>query len=210
MPGDWSRKVSVGDRVELKAEWYNNVTAAAIRDRRSTVDGRPGPPMARRPEGLIPIRNDTGADVDRFQVLGIDSVIVLSPDVSPEQFEAGPVLVGVTPTAAQHRGKFVVTAEAIPKDNIGRAWVFGVCIVAIDFDDVGAVRLDVADGDGSRLTKDGSGIAQVLWSGAGADEEAWAVVRLGGGGGGLPPGLPRQVLQKDDNKNDVFDWVMTP
>ena len=25
-----------------------------------------------------------------------------------------------------------------------------------------------------------------------------------------PPGLPRQVLQLDDNKNAVWDWVQTP
>jgi hypothetical protein len=116
---------------------------------------------------VVWVKNDSGTDVDRFGVLGIDEPIIL-PDENENEFAMRVALKCVTPSAGgssedDNRGRFVICAEPIANGKIGRAFIAGVC----------ACKL-----------QDNSGSAVVLWKDESSGGE-WAIIRLGGGGGGI-------------------------
>jgi hypothetical protein len=182
-----------GDSIQFSANWLNAVNNAAQARRKAPMSGGAPELDIHAAEGLIFIRNDSGADVPQFGILGIHNVLI-DPATNLTAFKNDPALIGVVPTTADHKGKFVVCNGPLPKDTIGRAWLFGYFPVQINFASATDTFADVKDSDVTQLASSGSPAPlQILWS-PGATGTQWALARLAGGGGGTISGGQYQYM----------------
>jgi hypothetical protein len=138
-----------------------------------------------RGPGVLRVRNDSGAAVDRFAILGIDTTVPIDPADYEDQFLSSPLLAGVTPAQADHDGKFAVTMHAGGVDELIWCVLSGlaVCQVNVAEGEEWYEFADVLDADATKLTALPAGAAHVLWRQTGSGDK-WAVVRVGN-----PPGL---------------------
>lgn len=184
--GDYLRKVSAGQTLEIPAKAYNAFIDSVHAVRQMNRLGPAGGVRGALAPGLVYVRNDTGADVDVHAVLGIGGV-VYEPDNADADaqvsiaFRTQVVVKGVTPQA-EHVGKFVVIAEPIADGQVGRAFAGGVCVVQIT-GSAGDVRqfADVDPASTAALALATTGAAQVLWSERDLGVTTfpqWAVVRI--------------------------------
>jgi hypothetical protein len=177
--GDALKKVRSGESLRMPAAAYNSFIDAAVELRqRQQSQGREAQREFRQ-SGLVLVRNDSGADVDQFHVLGIDGPLI-APDASEQNFKDRVALKGVAPTEDDHLGRFVVCIEPIKAGALGVACAAGVCQVKIDVPDEDTERpfAEVADGVTANLEAVHSGSADILWR-AGGTGVQWAIVRLG-------------------------------
>ncbi len=180
------RKVHAGEPVKLSASTWNTLMDSArwVQGQRASAVRKPAQPAA-RPE-LVLVRNDSGTDRDRFDILGVAGPLITPTDNAGE-FQNRIALSGVVPTE-DHAGRFVVLAEPVADGKIGKAWVHGTCQVRVAIADEAHTTADVDTSDPSRLASSASGSAVLLWVQPEADRDtpgvAWAIARLGGGGSG--------------------------
>ena len=182
--GDALRKVKPGDPLAIPAEAFNAFIDAARDVQSRRLAQRQGAQPAQDPgTTVVLVRNDSGADRDRFDVLGIAGPLI-SPSDDLDAFKSRVALTGVTPTAANHTGKFVVLLEPVADGEIGRACIAGVCPAKLG--PVGDTDLyaDIAAGDPSKLQPAPSGAARILWY-VGSGSPRWSVVRIGEHADGL-------------------------
>ncbi len=128
--------------------------------------------------GIVRVKNCSGEDRDRFDVLGIDEVFP-QPSDNPSAFKAGPVLHGVTPNKEKHCGRFVILLEPVKSDGIVSACIAGLTVARINIeeDEDWIQSADIADGEASELKAKVQGSAKILWREEGSGT-VWAVVRL--------------------------------
>lgn len=187
------KKVQPGDPLAVPAEAYNAFveTAEAYRQRRfaRTTRMTHGAPIAQYgplDAGTVLIRNDSGEPRDRFDVLGVDGVLIKPVDNEFEFWDRVRLRGGMPSTG--HAGRFAILLEPAPQDTIVRACLLGLCQVRVYMADEGHGFAELAVGQAGRLVSGTSGLAQLLWVEPAADrtdpDVAWTVVRLGGGGGG--------------------------
>jgi hypothetical protein len=130
--------------------------------------------------GIVKVRNQSGADRERFDVLGVDAPIIL-PSENLKEFKNRVTLVGVAPTT-DHLGEFLVLLEPLKVGAIGRGIVAGVTLARLlvnpsqpyDF-------AQVIPGNSHALRNQPHGSARVLWVEGAGSTERWAVVRLDDG-----------------------------
>ena len=170
-------KVHPGDRLRIQAETFNTMIDAAkdFLARQRNVGG--GGPPAPLPPGMVWIRNDSGGHRARFDILGI-SDSVFSPSSQADQFQAWPLVAGVTPNGQTHAGRFAVLAEPIASGEIGRAWASGVLPVKVNIEKEEHRYADVNDGQAGSLKSAAVGAGVILWKESGTGQK-WAIVRLG-------------------------------
>jgi len=175
--GDTMKKVQTGDPMVVPASTYNAFIDAATdlhqRQPNATQDAK----AAGDREGVVLIKNDSGADRLRFEVLGIDGP-VYSPTDNPEGFKNDIVLKGIVPTEASHRGRFVILAEPLADGNVGHAFVSGVCVAKVNITNEGHRFADVEDNQPGRLKAFSSGAATILWVESSTGVK-WAIVQMG-------------------------------
>ena len=170
------KKVQSGDPLKIPAATFNTFIDAA-RDFRSRQQGRaqnaqPG----FRQSGIVLVKNASGSDRGRFNVLGIDSPI-FTPTDNEEEFKNRVALSCITPVEADHTGRFVILLEPIANNEIGLGCVHGVCPVKIDVTDEDQQYADISNGETGKLKSSSTGAAQILWVEPGTGEK-WAIVRL--------------------------------
>jgi len=176
---DALRKVQTGQRLVIPAAAYNAFIDAAVDYRRRTARiGQKAEPSQRQ-ASIVLVRNDSGGDLNRLAVLGVDAPVI-DPAANEDEFKNRVALVGVTPAGDTHVGKFVVLAEPIASGKIGRAYAAGVCPVRIDVPDEDHEYpfAEIAEGVTDNLKVSYYGSAAVLWREGGTGVQ-WAVVRLG-------------------------------
>jgi len=176
---DALRKVQAGQKLVIPAAAYNAFIDAAVDYRRRTARiGQKAEPSQRQ-ASIVLVRNDSGGDLNRLAVLGIDSPVI-DPADNEDEFKNRVALVGVTPVEDTHEGKFVVLAEPIATGRIGRAYAAGLCPVKIDVPDEDHEYpfAEVAEGVTDNLKATHYGSAAILWR-EGSTGVQWAVVRLG-------------------------------
>jgi hypothetical protein len=142
--------------------------------------GRMPPPdlvESRLQTGIVMVKNNSGSDVARFGVLGIDGALV-DPATNADEFAARVVLKGITPTDADHTGKFVVLLESVKSGDVARAYISGVCPAKVDVIDADDTHADVKNSDRASLESRAGGSARVLWKESGTGVK-WAIVLLG-------------------------------
>lgn len=173
-------KASSGDRIILSGSTFNTIVDAINGQKNAQINVGSESPDPVGAAGLVPVRNDSGSDVDRYGILGIDSPL-FSPTDNLASFKSHVLLKGVTPTLAAHRGKFVIAEGPIKSGKIGMCRLLGVCPVQVN---VLADKIDYADVEVdssytlARLRTIPSGSAQILWRETGTGIK-WAIVRLG-------------------------------
>ena len=180
--GDTMKKVRTGDPLRIPAATFNTFIDAA-RDfqqrQRNTVQL---PQVSSASEGIVLVKNNSGADCPRFGILGVDGVLY-DPVSNPERFKNSTAVVGVTPVETNHKGKFVVLLEPLKDGGIGRARISGTTCVQLNVLSEGHTHADVEEGQSAQLKSDVSGSAVILWKETGTGTK-WALVKLGGGAGG--------------------------
>ncbi len=179
--GDTLKRVKPGDSLAIPASTFNTFVDAAQDFLRRQRDIGRTPAAERPPFETVLLKNASGADRSRFDVLGIDGP-VFTPTDSLETFTNGIALVGVTPTAS-HAGDFAVLVEPIQAGQIARACILGACPVKVNVVSASDAFADVEAGVTGRLQSGSSGAARILWKESGTGEK-WAVVRLGNPAGG--------------------------
>ena len=191
MTGDAFRKVAPGDSLRIPAGAYNTFIDAAVDFQRRTRDQASQAKDVPQIPGTVYIRNDSGADRARYEILGVSGPLfpLGSTDGS---FRDATALIGVVPTEAGHKGRFVILVEPLRAGQIGRALAVGVSPVMVSLTDPAHKFADVADGNPGHLISSESGAAAILW-GSGMPGLGWMLVRLpAGGGGGEPPEIVYQ------------------
>lgn len=174
------QRVQSGQRLRVPARDYNAFAAAAEDFERRRLQQQTEPPSRRE---VIYVRNDSGADRGRFDVLGLDVPVIL-PEDNPDHFAVQIALSGVLPAAAHVGGSWAVLLEPLAEGAIGRACLAGACVARVKRNAATDRYCDVAAGN-VRLQSSATGPAQVLWiEPVTLGTDAWAILRIGAGGGG--------------------------
>jgi hypothetical protein len=172
-------KVKSGDPLVIPAATYNTFIDAArdylARQQDQAQSARPGARLS----GIVLVRNGSGGDRGRFDVLGVAGA-VFDPAAGLDAFKNCPALSGVTPSASSHTGRFVILLEPLAAGAIGQAVASGVCIVRVQVDDATLQLADVKNGDATCLKTSRIGSSTILWRQSGTGT-VWAVVRLANG-----------------------------
>lgn len=194
-------KKRAGDSLrDFPSAAVHNAALDAITEMRGRMFGttRESEPFLR---GDVLIRNDSGFDRDRFEILGIQEPTV-TPVGNLLEFQNNLVLSGVMPTkpgypddvpqVITHARRFAVLAEALPRGQIGLAFTHSVCVVRVVMTSFGDEWADIDPtqdvGESAWLRSGPSGGAQILYHEGMDDPDNfsetsvyWAVVRLGAG-----------------------------
>jgi len=131
MGGRQFQKVRPGEPLRIPADAYNAFVDAARGHQGRQADLAATPGRTVRRTDILPVRNSSGGNVDRFAILGIDSVLI-TPTDNLDEFKNRPALDGITPDIDVHAGRFVVTIEPIASGKIGRAVAAGVTPVQVN------------------------------------------------------------------------------
>jgi hypothetical protein len=208
-------KVQSGDPLRIPAQAYNAfVDAARDFQQRTAHIGQQATPQARQ-SGIVLVRNASGTDRGRFDVLGVNGPII-DPSANLHAFRNDVALECVTPTA-DHAGRFAILAEPIAAGAIGRACIAGVSIARLRVADLAEeiTRAEVIDGE-TLLQPNEHGSTAVLWHEQ-ATGDVWAVVRLGNAapawadiGFGIPADGETDVPHDADINLTVTDAAGTP
>jgi hypothetical protein len=170
------KKVQPGDALKIPASTFNTfIDAARDFQQRTRHLGQQATPT-HRSAGIVLVRNESGYDRDRFDVLAVSGSVFTPSDL--DAFKNDVVLTGATPTAGRDDGKFVILQEPLEDGAIGRAVLSGVTPVRIDVANADHQFADVADNDATKLISADHGEAQILWKETGTGLK-WALVRLG-------------------------------
>jgi hypothetical protein len=169
------KKVKSGDKLNIPAKTYNAFidAAQANKARNNFLSASNKNSDSRK----VLVQNNSGGNLDKFSVLGIDSPYI-TPTENETDFQERITIVGVTPTEDDHTGKFIVLQEPIPNGKTGRGILSGETIVKIDVEDADHEYAEVTDSQAGYLTSTDSGSAKILWKESGTGQ-VWAYVRLG-------------------------------
>ncbi len=197
------KKVHPGEPWRPAADAHNAFVDAAryVEQLKASGGARTGPDQWQTT--ILQVKNNSGAALDRFNILGIDDVFP-TPTNNLDTFKNVPVLHGVTPTTADHFGRFAVLLEPAADGAIVAACVSGVCVCQVNVTDENATTADVKDGDAVCLETGGAGSATILWKESGAGI-VWAVVRVGNTAGEYDrcKGLLKGALDSGDSTTTV-------
>ena len=183
------KHVQSGQPLRIPASDWNAIIDAtrAHYEQQANVASSKSGGLPGQSTGIVYVKNDSGADQERFAVLGIDTPIILPGDSESggheEEFKRQVALSCVMPVVPTHTGKFVILAEPLADGAIGRAYIDGVCVVrlrVLNNLNLGT-QADVMDADSTVLELKAGGAAQVIWREevTTSPGECWAIVRLG-------------------------------
>ncbi len=176
------RKVTPGQKLEISAQAWNTLMDMA-NDWLASRQGGRGGRVSNANNPTILVKNSSGVDCVRYDVLGIDNVVI-TPEANEPGFLSGIAFSGIIPSDTSHAsGKFCILAEPIANGKIGKAWTHGICPAWISVTDEAHTNADLIDGDVYKLQSSDSGPLVILWKEAGTGDK-WAVVRFGSGGAG--------------------------
>ncbi|MCE5280348.1 MAG: hypothetical protein ABFD92_07900 [Planctomycetaceae bacterium] len=172
------KKVHSGDPMVIPASMYNSMVDLVNQSRGGKLAGGAAASQTAAPAGQVLIRNDSGADRARYDILGIDG-LVFTPDDGLENFHNRVTLKGSTPTEA-HKGKFVILAEPAAAGELARAYISGLCPVQLKIGSADHKYADIAASQSGYLATAETGAAQILYA-ADTSGTVWGVVRFGAG-----------------------------
>ena len=203
--GDALKKVTAGSPLAIPAATYNAFIDAARAEQAHQGDqGVPGQAVPRE-SGIVLIKNTTESDLDRFDILGIDSP-VFTPTDNEQEFKNRVALKGVTPDTEEdeHYGRFAILLEPLAAGNIGLGMEQGVTPEKVNIDDVSYRTADLCDAQTGYLEAGNEGSARILWIKSGTGVK-WAVVRLGNSTSPLPDGTEDWQLLVWNNTTEKWE-----
>ncbi len=172
--------VRAGDAVGFSASRENAITETVLAHRFSNLAG-PTPTPALLSPLIVEVRNTTGADRSRFDVVGLSAAIISAGD-NLETFHRQGALDAVEPVWPDHYSLYAVLQQPIRDGAIGQAMISGVTSCQVNFADSNAAAghdyATLADGTYSSLDSAPCGVARILAreSGTGAQ---WCKILLG-------------------------------
>lgn len=175
------RHVQRGQPLKIPADDWNRIVDATRAFYEQQAGGGTRPANAgTRQASVILVRNDSGSDRQRFDVLGVGRPVI-TPEDNPDEFKRQVALTGVVPMLADHAsGRFVVLQEPVAAGGIARAVVSGVSVARVNVKTGQERFADVADGEPGHLYGNDSTGAAVLWlDTASVPGVVLAVVQLG-------------------------------
>lgn len=127
-----SDRLNAGDRFRVQASTWNRMVDAAEAYSAGLQGNRVPLAWPNTDAGVVLVRNDTGADLDQFSVVGIDG-FAFDPAVAAElpQFKRRAILGAATPVEGTHDTRLAILQEPLADGAIGRAVVCGVTPVQI-------------------------------------------------------------------------------
>ncbi len=180
-------KVTSGSALSLRSDSFNTLADVVNAYKRGGRGSRRTSLRELRQTGIVLVRNDSGSDRDRFDVLGVDGPLIEPVDNALEFQGHVVALKGVVPSAT-HVGRFVVLLEPLLNGVIGRGFIDGVSPARVEMVDETHAYADVKPGDPTLLQSASTGLARLLWiepEGDRVDPDiAWTIVRMGGSGAG--------------------------
>lgn len=208
-------KVRRGDSLVIPAMAYNAFVDAALDHRARQRSQERNATKAQPQNGIVQIKNESGADRSRFDVLGINGPIIKRVE-NEGGFLSAIALRGVMPTTA-HAGRFAVLLDALKANSIGRAYIAGACLARVRMIDEAHTAADVDDSQGGQLASGTSGTAALLWvepiNERANPPVAWALIRFGGGGGASGATLAYAKIESSIGTTPPFIYtarVVTP
>lgn len=183
---DKMKKVRPGEPLRIPAGTFNTFidTARDYLNRTHGIGRGPVAGAVALDTGTVLVRNDTGVDVDRFGVLGVDS-IVIAPTDNPDEFKSRPILSVVTPVIpGAHSENFVVLAEPLPHEAteadrpIGQAVIDGVTVAVVNVQHADHECAVPVNGTRTNFNSAAIGPVRIIYKEAGTGYK-WALVRLG-------------------------------
>lgn len=187
MAGDAMKKVQPGDRLKIPAETFNTFidAARAFRADQQNLGVHPRPEL--RDRDVVLVRNNSGADRQRFDILGIDGAL-FTPADNLDEFQNRSPLTGVVPAISDHVRQFVVLLEPAAEGALARACLAGIVSVRLKVVYQWHQFAHIADDEPTRLVSDCVGFP-VLWKDDEENEDEngnrWALVKIGGPGIGM-------------------------
>lgn len=190
--GDPFKKVQRGDSLRIQAETFNTfIDAAKDFQHRTQNRSSKNQPEFQQP-GIILVKNESGTDLNRFEVLGIERPLFL-PAENMFSFQNQLAVIGSKPDESNHLGRFVVLQEPLRSGMIGQGLISGVTPVQLNVIDDEHEWADVEHDETDSLKTDDAGSAFILWkessSGSGYGGYGygygyygglrWALVRIG-------------------------------
>jgi len=200
-------KVRPGQALKISADAFNAFVDAAQAQRGSSIGQAVEDSTARPTAGIVTVRNDSGADQDRFAVLGIDAPLILPTD-NPASFQERVALSLVAPDADEHGDRLCILQEPIASGALGRGLILGVSPVQLQVTSEDDRTAAVTTDDPSVLTTGADGSARILWKEPGTGEK-WGLVQIPAGG--AAGGSPNLVLEVTEASHpwfvgDVLRW----
>lgn len=182
-------KVREGDRLNIPAATYNAFVDAAQYVASQRGGKSPTSPDTYSFDKIL-IRNDSGADIERFRALAIRNPLTLPTD-NLDDFKNRVVMSANTP-AYGDENRWGITLEPIANGQLGEAVLSGVTIAWINLTTAGDKSVEMVAG--SNVIKGGQvGLGTILWVAGGvgaatATGAQWAVIRIGDGNNLFPTG----------------------
>jgi hypothetical protein len=121
------QKVKRGDPLVIPAGTFNTFVDAARDFQQRQRDRQREAQRDRVGTGIVLVRNESGADSERFDVLGIEGPIIERVD-NEEEFKQRVALRSRVPSAPRP-GKFAIMLEPTKDQAIVRACLDGACVV---------------------------------------------------------------------------------
>lgn len=164
---------------------WNNMVDAGVAFGEGKFDNAAQPPIRPRSTDIIKIKNDSGGDRTKGQILKIEGKALGA--ITDESIW----LLGVEPTEDCYFG---ILKEPIPDEKLGAIQVSGCCMALVTVEDTDHTRAKVVDGE-YVLESAEDGPIEILYH-PGSTGEQTCVVRFAGSGGG-------RVIGKLDADLDV-------
>ncbi len=181
-----------GDPLKISAKEWNDVRLATqmVLGGQIGADKRPGQRWT--DEKLsIRVKNTTGGDLERFDVLAIDDMVFNLED-DKEGTIGLPCLKLRDIEGQEDRGNVVVVQSAIKAPTAGnpgidKAVMSGVTAAFVEVEDEDHRYIDVGDAARSFVSSSSGGVGRIIWKPAGTGRHLCMVLigGFGGGGGGL-------------------------
>lgn len=173
--GDPFKKVQPGDDQEIPAETFNTFIDAALdfKARTRGLGQKATPQVPQRT--IIPVKNMTGAQRNRFDVAAVDQPIF---DLGSAAGKQRPAAVGVKPDPASQLGRIAVFLEPADVGAIARCCVSGVTVARVTFHEKWHRWADFKKDECQSLeSRAEPGGAYILWS-PGSTGTQMCLVRL--------------------------------
>lgn len=168
-------------------------------------------------QSIFRCRNDTGGDLASYAVVGLDGPLWPPSDGAAElaEFRNQTSIKGVTPTVADHRGRWGVMLEAVPDGAIGRCCLAGVVPLRVYCDrykhgycDI--IAAETINGETVYVGSRGFGTRILWWEATDSGDDGtivWAIVRLGNVGPLSLFGKLKATLSPGGSADiDVYEW----
>ncbi len=198
------QKVQSGEKFAPKAADYNAFIDAALANRMNQTRGVSGKLQRNLSGGIIPVRNDTGADQNLFAVLSL-STILITPTDNLNEFSFRPNLFsGVALASGNLSNPFVIMQEPLKNASIGSGMVVGATPAQITVSDESHGFAILAT---TGLVSAASGIARILWKESGTGAK-WAVISLpssAGGGSSSAGAVPCKITSNTNAPEYTVD-----